>query len=148
MVEHRNIVELVVLTDMVLVGVGGDHGDGTVRELLCEPLDVPHAVPSVDESRCFLADDEVGDHLLELAGFVEGVGVVGELVDLEPGVVCLYLLESFPGFPGEGFVPFLGDDEVLAFGGHDTETGWAFPYYAYVVQGSCVLPQLRSGVHI
>ena len=57
---------------------------------------------------------------MELARLIDGVDAVGELADLEPSVAGLDLPESLPGFAGEILVPFLGDDEVFTFGGHDS----------------------------
>ena len=102
------------------MGVCRDDCEGEICELVGEPLDIPHIISRIDEGSGFLADGEVGDHFLELARFVYGVDVVGEFVDLESGVADLDLPESLPGFAGEVLVPFLGDDEVFPFGGHDS----------------------------
>lgn len=66
--------------------------------------------PVSKRSEPLLAEDEVGDHFLELPGLVDGEQTGSDAVDLEPALALEDLLELVPRGSGKGVPPV-----VLAF---------------------------------
>ena len=72
--------------------------------------DLPHVTDTeagVEEQRFFRADEEVGDHFLELARLIDSKEPWLELVDLVPVLALLDLGESAPRRTGEIVPPLI-----------------------------------------
>jgi len=79
--------ELPVAADVIVVGVGIEHDDGSRSEACDDRFDVGDAHAGVEEQSLLAADDQVGDGLFGLMRFVEGERGGRDFVDFEPGIV-------------------------------------------------------------
>ncbi len=86
-----------VAADVVVVGVRVEDHDLAVGELADQPAHVADAEAGVEQQRPLGADDQVRDHLLELARLVDRQHPRADLVDLEP---LLALGDRRKGGPG------------------------------------------------
>lgn len=98
-------VELPIVADVVVVGVGIENNDGEGSEFADEFTDVADTHAGVEEEGLLSAEDEVGDDFFELVRLVNGEGVGSDLVDLKPGVGDLDALEGFVLRAGKGLAP-------------------------------------------
>ena len=77
--------KLSAAADVVPVDVSQGHGDGTVRQGLHLPPEVPHPQPGVQEQGAVPAQKEVAVGLLSVAVLAEGEGGVVDALHREPG---------------------------------------------------------------
>ena len=78
--------ELRVRADVIEVRVRIEHDDRQGSETPYDGAEVADAEAGVKQEGALVAEDQVGEDLLVLARFVEGVDAAGELVDFEPSV--------------------------------------------------------------
>ena len=113
--DRQDPIELRVAPDVIVVGVGVDHLDRKLGQLLDYWADWYHAQPGIEHQRLGSADDEIGNRFLELIRLDQGKHVRLHLVDIEP-IVC-------HGGPFEGKVG-LARDLLAPAGGNRLRCGY------------------------
>jgi hypothetical protein len=85
-VHRQDAIEVGVAADVVKMGMGIQDGHGKAGQLLHDEVDLADAEPGVEEERAPGAEDEVGDHLLELKRLADRKEAAAQTVDHEPVV--------------------------------------------------------------